>query len=171
MLAAVLGCGRVDTTSEAPPATSGVEREIRGFSLSETQGGKTVWQLEARVAWRIPRETRVHLDDVELTFYDETEAVDSHLTALRGVVDETSGAMTASGKVKLISADGDTLTTEELSYDKAKDRVSGPGFVRITKPDRVLTGWEFDAKPDLSEYEIRRDVSITLVERGNALAP
>jgi len=79
--------------------------------------------------------------------------------------------MTAQNDVKLISVRGDTLTTQELNYLKDEDRVRGPGFVRLAKPDRVLTGFEYEAKPDLSTYEIHRDVHISLKNNRTDIVP
>ena len=164
----VMGCGSSDVPSEISTEGSGLEREIHGFQLEESQGGKLLWALEADYAWRIPREKKIHLQDVEIRFFDRDGSQTSRLTALRGDVDEETGIMTAKQRVKLISVQGDTLTTDELNYDKDSDLISGPGFVRLAKPDRVLTGYEFEAKPDLSDYEVHKDVTITIVDRdGN----
>jgi LPS export ABC transporter protein LptC len=164
----IMGCGGSDVPSEISSEGSGVEREIFGFQLEESQGGNLLWALEADYAWRIPREKKVHLQDVVILFYDRAGNQRSRLTALQGDVDEKTGIMTARQRVKLISVEGDTLTTDELNYDKDSDLISGPGFVRLAKPDRVMTGYEFEAKPDLSDYEVHKDVTITIVDRdGN----
>jgi LPS export ABC transporter protein LptC len=134
--------------------------------MTETHGGSLLWELEAEYAWRIPQENKVHLEDLEVVFYDNEGKEASRLTARRGSVDEQTGILTTQYRVKLISVDGDTLTTEELSYDKNNDLVSGPGFVRLAKPDRVLTGFDFRSTPDLSDYEVREDVTITIIDRG-----
>ena len=43
--------------------------------------------------------------------------------------------------------------------------------MRLAKPDRVLTGFEFEAKPDLSTYEIHRDVHISLKNNRTDIVP
>jgi len=165
-----LGCSRSDEP-ETVISDSGLEREIQGFRLSETHEGHPVWELHAAKAWRIPQDSHDHLEDVEVLFYDQNGTFDSRLTARTGVVDENAGQMTAQNNVKLISVRNDTLTTQELNYFKDEDRVRGPGFVRIAKPDRVVTGFEFEAKPDLSTYEIRRDVHISLKNNRSDIVP
>jgi LPS export ABC transporter protein LptC len=166
----LVACARSDE-----PATvmseSGLEREIQGFQLSETHEGHPAWELHAARAWRVPNDTRDHLETVEVLFYNEQGGLDSRLTSRNGVVDEPSGQMTAKDDVRLISTRGDTLTTQELNYFKNEDVVRGPGFVRLAKPDRVLTGFEFKAKPDLTNYEIRRDVHITLQNDRRVVGP
>jgi len=164
------GCSR-SNEPETVVSDSGLEREIQGFRLSETHEGHPVWELHAAKAWRIPQDTHDHLEEVEVLFYDDNGKFDSRLTARNGVVDENAGIMTAQNDVKLISVRGDTLTTQELNYAKNEDRVRGPGFVRLSKPDRVLTGFEFEAKPDLTTYEIHRDVHISLKNNRSDIAP
>lgn len=162
----MMGCAESDVPSEITSEGSGVEREIYGFKLKESQGGRLLWALEADYAWRIPREKKIHLQDLVIFFFDKDGNQASHLTAVRGDVDEETGIMTARQRVKLISVQGDTLTTDELNYDQDRDLITGPGFVRLAKPDRVLTGYEFEAKPDLSDYEVHKDVTITIIDRG-----
>ena len=106
-----------------------------------------------------------------MLFFDADGNRDSRLTSRRGTVNEETGVMTAKDDVLLISVRGDTLTTQELSYLKDEDLIRGPGSVRLAKPDRVLTGTEFQAKPDLTTYEIRRDVRITLIDEHRDAAP
>jgi LPS export ABC transporter protein LptC len=158
ILAALLfaACSKSDEP-EIVVRDSGLEREIQGFRLSETHEGHPIWELHAAKAWRIPQDPHYHLETVELLFYDENGRFDSRLTARNGVVDETSGQMTAQDDVKLVSVRGDTLTTQELTYSK--------------DDDRVLTGFEFVAKPDLSTYEIHRDVHIALKNDRSDITP
>ena len=162
----LLGCGGAESPEDLGSEGSGVEREIRGFTMTETHDGSLLWELEAEYAWRIPQEHKVHLEELEMVFYDNQGIEASRLTARRGSVDEETGILTTEHRVKLISVAGDTLTTEELTYDKENDLVSGPGFVRLAKPDRVLTGFDFQSTPDLSDYEVREDVTITIVDDG-----
>ena len=141
---------------------SGLEREITGFSMTETDAGTMVWELHADYAWRIPGDTKIRLNNVSLVFFDADGEVASRLTSDKGHADEETGEMTAQSKVILISVEGDTLTTEELVYSRDSELIRGPGFVRLAKPDQVLTGFDFESKPDLSDYEVRRDVTITV---------
>lgn len=170
-LAFLAGCSDPDLPQEGVGEESGLEREIQGFSLSETQEGRLVWQLTSKTAWRIPKDPQIHLEEVEVLFFDGEGNQDSRLTSRRGSVDEESGIMTAKQNVRLISVRGDTLTTQELSYLKDQDLIQGPGSVRLAKPDRILTGAEFRAKPDLTTYEIHRDVRITLIDDPRVATP
>jgi LPS export ABC transporter protein LptC len=174
ILVAVLHlAGCADPESQAPfeDEGTGIEREITGFSVTETHEGKPAWELNSEYAWRIPRDPQVRLKNVEVVFFGAEGQETSRLTALRGIVNEDSGEMTARDRVRLVSSEGDTLTTDELVYSREEDRIHGPGFVRLAKPDRVLTGIGFEANPDLTDYEVREDVTITFIDnRGTPKA-
>jgi LPS export ABC transporter protein LptC len=167
-LAAVLALGACEG-KEAPNVaseeTSGAQREIRGFELTETHEGRRSWVLHAETAWRFANLDEVKLKNPKLEFYDDQGRVSSVLTARNGTVDEKSGNMTAREAVHLVTTDGDTLETVEMNYSRDDDRITGPGPVRIRKPDRVLTGVGFEAKPDLSEYQVKKDVHVTIIDR------
>jgi LPS export ABC transporter protein LptC len=161
------GCAAADDPEQAPSESSGLEREIRGFTITETVEGKRLWELHADYAYRIPQHSRVRLEQIELRFFDDAGRVDSRLTSRKGFLDEETGEMTALEEVILVSSGGDTLDTEELTYLKDQDMIRGPDYVRLAKPDRVLTGYGFQSKPDLSDYKVERDVRITIHDAGN----
>ncbi len=167
LVAAVLaaGCGTGETPDRATNGSTALEREMKGFSLTQTHEGRRSWQLHAETAWRLPNDPDIRLRGVRLDFFDEKGDSTSHLTSRQGRVNEKSGDMSAEGRVTLITAGGDTLQTEEAAYRRDDDRITGPGFVRIAKPDRVLTGTGFTATPDLEDYKIHHDVHVTLIDR------
>ena len=162
----VLGCGGNDSPPDGSTATSGLEREIRDFSLTETQGGRPMWELRAEYAFRIPQQNRFRLEDIQIVFYDGEGEVSSRLTARRGYADQDTGEMTALDRVRLVSSVGETLSTDELTYLRDEDLVRGPGFVRLAKRDQILTGYDFRSRPDLTDYKIERDVHITVSDQS-----
>jgi LPS export ABC transporter protein LptC len=166
-LLVLAACRGAEDSERLPSETTGVERQIRGFSLTETAEGQKVWELHADYAFRIPRQSRVRLETIEIDFFDEAGRVDSRLTSRKGFVDEETGEMTALDDVVLVSLEGDTLTTEELTYLRDQDLIRGPDYVRLAKPDRVLTGYGFQSKPDLSDYKVEREVRITIHDDGS----
>jgi len=168
LLASVLamGCASEEPREgEQSPASSGLEREIRGFTMSETQGGTPLWELRAEVAYRLPSQSTVRLNDVRVDFFDGEGNLSSWLTARSGIVDEGTEDLTAKGRVIMISLEGDTLITEELRYLREEDRITGPDWVRLSKTDRVITGYGFESSPDLSDYRLERDVHVSFIDR------
>ncbi len=167
----VVGCVGDEPEQGAPAETTSLEREIRDFNLTETHEGRLAWNLHSKYAWRIPKQPGIRLDDVLVTFYDREEAVTSTLTAEKGVVDEESGDMTAEGRVTVVTAGRDSLFTPSLRYSKTENIITGDEFVRIAKPDRILTGFGFRSNPELTNYEVQRDVHVTFIDRARTVAP
>lgn len=170
-IVSVVGCVGDEPEQGAPAETTSLEREIRDFNLTETHEGRLAWNLHSKYAWRIPKQAGIRLDDVLVTFYDRDEAVTSTLTADKGAVDEESGDMTAEGRVTVVTAERDSLFTPSLRYSKTENLITGDDFVRIAKPDRILTGFGFRSNPELTNYEVQRDVHVTFIDRARTVAP
>lgn len=170
-LFSIAGCVGGEPEQEAPAETTSIEREIRDFNLTETHEGRLAWNLHSKYAWRIPKQAGIRLDDVLVTFYNRDEAVTSTLTADKGNVDEESGDMTAEGSVTVVTAERDSLFTPSLRYSKTENLITGDDFVRIAKPDRILTGFGFRSNPELTNYEVQRDVHVTFIDRARSVAP
>ena len=160
------GCGSED---EMP--TSGRDRDApyrvtQNFVATETSGGRTMWRLEAREARTYEEPSRTLMDTVTVYFFESDGSLRSTLWSDFGRVQEEQGLLIAQNNVRLVSAEGDTLDTDFLRYERDEDRVSGPGPVRLAQADRVLTGTGFRSAPDLSDYEIHEDVKVVSRKPG-----
>jgi len=162
-LLVLVSCARDDEGATVTPVER-PDRVVDEFRLTETTTGVPQWRLRADEAQHFVTEAHTRLTGVELEFFRSDGGVRSRLTSLRGLVEDATSDMVAEGNVLLVSAEGDSLETEYLRYSKETNDISGPGFVRIAKPDRVLTGTGFRAKPDLTQYEVEKDVRIRLVD-------
>jgi len=165
---AVVSCTGDEGESTAAQGGDRPDRVVHEFRLTETSSGVPEWRLRADEARHFVGDAQTKLTGVELEFFRPDGNVRSRLTSERGMIEDATGDMVAEGKVHLVSTEGDTLDTEYLRYSKEPNTIGGPGPVRIAKPDRVLTGVGFTAKPDLTEYEVLKDVRIRLVD-GNGL--
>jgi len=152
------------TSATPPEAAITADRVVNDFVLTETLDGRIEWKMEAAEARHYPEEGVTRLTELTLRFYDTLGTEKSVLTADGGHVQDGTGDMTALGNVRVVSTEGDELTTEELRYFRTQDLISGPGFVRLSKPDRVVTGIGYEAKPDLTNYKIREDVKVTIIQ-------
>lgn len=166
LVAAAAGCGIEEDDSAAVPEEDRPDRIVMDFELTETREGRLDWRLTADEARYFKEEGQTRLAGVRVEFFAPDGSLDSRLTAYRGLVTEGTGDMLAEGNVVLVSADGDTLLTEELRYLKAQDLITGDKPVRVAEEDRVLKGVGFKAKPDLSDYHIERDVEMVVVDRS-----
>lgn len=58
------------------------------------------------------------------------------------------------GNVKVKSLEGKKLETSLLFWDEAQEKIYSDQYVRIEDGEKIVTGYGFDAKQDMSEYEI-----------------
>jgi KDO2-lipid IV(A) lauroyltransferase len=140
--------GETMTEEPAGPASA-----IGGFQLSETESGRLKWILRADSAETFDNAlnqtivTGVHVD-----FYDASRQVYSALTADEASVQSSTNDMSASGNVRVVTRDGDTLTTNTLEWNSAPGRVRTKDPFRLARPDAVLTGTGFESDPGLKNY-------------------
>ena len=154
----VAGCSDIGDTTGAEPDPDRPDRSMTDFEITETNTGRRAWRLHAEKADQFFEEKQTRLTGVRLVFFEEDGTVRSTMTSDHGIILDSSREMTAAGNVRVISSAGDTLDTEKLHYLEGKGKIWGPGFVRLAQQDRVLTGEEFHSNPDLTNYEIKRDV-------------
>jgi KDO2-lipid IV(A) lauroyltransferase len=150
---AVSGCGPSRPSDSSGPEYSGPSSALGGFKLSETESGRLRWILRADSAETFDNTmhetvvTNVHVD-----FYNAERQIYSVLTADKGVVEESTNDMSASGHVRIETQDGDTLTTETLEWHNTPGRVRTAEPFRLARPDVVLTGTGFESDPGLKQY-------------------
>lgn len=153
------GCA-IETPIEESEPVERPDRVVHDFELRETLNANLDWVLRANEARYYQEDAFSELDGVRLEFFDADGSTTSTMTSERGKVEDGSGDMIAEGNVILIASSGDTLTTERVHFEKTRDRIRGDQAFRLAKPDRVLTGIGFDAAPDLSDYEVKKNVRI-----------
>ncbi|MDZ4804555.1 MAG: LPS export ABC transporter periplasmic protein LptC [Candidatus Eisenbacteria bacterium] len=145
------GCSESKPPGGAP-ANEESSSMLAGVTLRETFDGQLRWVLKADSSetFRQPDQTiatRVHVD-----FYNSTGQITSVLTADEGVVQRSNNDMTARGHVLVVTAQGDTLTTERLDWSSVQNRVKTDLPFRLARPDGVMTGVGFESNPDLTDY-------------------
>lgn len=139
-----------ETMSGTP---SGPASALGGFQLSETESGRLKWILRADSAETFENAlnqtivTGVHVD-----FYDANRQIYSALTADEASVQSSTNDMSASGNVRVVTRDGDTLTTNTLEWNSLPGRVRTRDPFRLARPDAVLTGTGFESDPGLKNY-------------------
>lgn len=158
--AGAAGCGESRAPSQETPSTEGPSSVLAGLTLRETEEGRLRWVLTAdsSESWEQPNQTlvkRLHVD-----FYDPRGEVSSVLTSNEGLVLRSTNDLTARGSVRLVSREGDTLTTERLDWNNLAGRLSTDQPFRLAGPDGALTGVGFESDPGLKNYttkEVRID--------------
>lgn len=60
----------------------------------------------------------------------------------------------AKNNVVAVNSNGDTLKTEQLTWDEKKEKIYSKEFVEIISPDRIITGIGLEADQDLTSWKI-----------------
>jgi LPS export ABC transporter protein LptC len=93
-------------------------------------------------------------EGVHIWFYDTDRKVESELTANAATRQRLNNVMVAKGNVVVYNKKGDKLNTEHLTWDGKSRKVYTDAFVRITTPDKVMTGTGLESDETFSKYKI-----------------
>ncbi len=169
--AALLGCGEPRQAASPEPAGERVpEQEIHDYRLIESAGGVRRWVLQSRRLQRFPGEEEAELLEVRMDFYRDGEYY-STLTSRRGRANLERKQLFAYDDVVVTTIDGKRLETEELHYDSATGQARNDVFNRFRQGGSVVTGYGMEAAPDLSVFELKRQVDATLLDEIAAPPP
>jgi LPS export ABC transporter protein LptC len=114
-----------------------------------------------------PREEQMENEDmlypkgVYFEFYDEKQVRSSTLRANAGVFNKAKQLYTVTGNVVIVdSVKAQTMNTEELHWDPAKQLIYTDKFVTIQTKKEVLKGEGLEAKEDFSNWRILKPKGI-----------
>lgn len=157
----VSGCSRNEPPGPARPGDQPLQI-TQGFTTTESDSGVVRYVLRARVA-RFYSGDVTRAEDVQVDFYERGQRV-SVLRAAAGFVDG-DGRLRARGNVVVTSTEGAVLTTDELYWDRNKGKIRAEGPFRIVDKGEPLSGIGLTTDPDLTLFEVDRDVQGTHVVR------
>ena len=128
-----------------------------GSHLTETQDGKPLWDLTARVMEVDPKTQFVYMTDLTGAFFRE-DGTRIDVTGREAVVDSKTHNVELTGGFRLKASDGPEFSADKGRYAAKEHKIFASGSIRGTKEDYVLTANELetDDKFDL------------IVVRGNA---
>lgn len=87
-------------------------------------------------------------------FFDDSGAIESYLTAEKGISYQTKKITEVSKNVQVMNNKGEKLNTEKLIWDQNKQKIYTDKFVRITTKTEVLTGDGMESSQDFSNWHI-----------------
>jgi LPS export ABC transporter protein LptC len=100
---------------------------------------------------------------IYLEFYDEFGKIKSTLRANHAYFFKKENQWRGRGKVEVKNiASDEQLTTEELFWKPAEEKIFTDKFVTIRQEKDIVYGTGLDAKQDLSSYTLREQVSAEL---------
>jgi len=170
LAAAPPGCQRDE--HRAPPEAGGEipAQVVERLTLRESDAGRLRWVLAADSALVFGERRPTLLRGVHVDFFtDGGDSVRSTLSAREGEIDEVRGDLLARGSVLVVTREGQRLETEELRWEKQREKVVAEGFVRLTKGESVVTGVGLESDAGLRNYTLRSRVEGVLQEKDDLL--
>jgi LPS export ABC transporter protein LptC len=92
---------------------------------------------------------------LELIKYDNNRRVVSYITARYAKRFIKEKRWEAKNDVVAVNAAGDTLKTEQLIWDEREARIYSEQYVRIIRPDQIITGIGFESDQTMDNWKIR----------------
>jgi LPS export ABC transporter protein LptC len=92
---------------------------------------------------------------IELIKYDENQEIISSITADYAKNFEKEEKWEAKNNVVATNAQGDTLKTEHLIWEEKTERIYTEEFVRIIRPDKIITGIGFQSDQSMQNWRIK----------------
>ena len=162
VVAAAVGAGACADRS-GPPPTGGradsADQVMYGAGFVLTDRGVMRAELEADTAYFFDDNTRVELDKVLSTFFNQSGVRDAVLTSRHARYNTRTEDMVAYGDVVVVNEAGRRLTTEELQYSPARNEFFSDSAFTMTEPGRELSGIGFRSDPDLNNVRVLRGAS------------
>ena len=127
--------------------------------INYTDSGRIRAKVYAPVLKRFATEERNETEmpkGITVYFISKLKKVESSLKARYALRYERDRKMVAKNDVVVVNVKGDTLRTELLNWDEAKQLIYTDKFVRITTPDEIITGTGFESNAEFTKYKISK---------------
>lgn len=158
----------LDKTEVKPISIGYLENDadvlVSDVELTEIANEQILWTLEAKEAKVYNARKETKLREIEVDFYDEAGQKSMHLVSDRGLKDDKTGNVIASGNVQAISfVEGVTLKTSELMYDAKRKKIVSDEHVIIERGNLITSGEGLESNLSLTEARVLRNVTTSFV--------
>ena len=92
---------------------------------------------------------------LELVKYDNNRRIVSYITARYAKRYIREKRWEAKNEVVAVNAAGDTLKTDHLIWDEREARIYSDQYVRIVRPDQIITGFGFESDQSMDNWKIK----------------
>lgn len=140
-----------NTPEEAPETGKGIELIFSDSAIIKFK--LTAGRLERRDGENPVTE---FLDGVKIVFYDSGLKSENEIKADFATHYEKEDRIVAKSNVVVVNVKGETLNTEELTWERQKQIVYTDKFVKITTADETLLGDGLESNEDFTKYKIKR---------------
>jgi LPS export ABC transporter protein LptC len=144
--------------------------EAINFETLLTDSGQVRYSLKAPKLLQFQDEGRNYIEfpqGMELVKYDEHKRIISTITANYAKQFVAEDKWEAKNNVVATNAQGDTLKTEHLIWEEKKEIIYTEEFVRIIRPDQIITGIGFTSDQKLQNWKIKNPKGTIYVSVNN----
>ncbi|HKI87815.1 MAG TPA: LPS export ABC transporter periplasmic protein LptC, partial [Draconibacterium sp.] len=133
--------------------------EARNFESLLTDSGQIRFFIKAPKLLKFENEGKNDYvefpEGIELVKYDDKENVISRITANYARQYEKQKKWEAKNNVVAFNAKGDTLKTELLIWEEKTEKIYTDEYVKIIRPDQIITGIGFESDQNLDNWKIK----------------
>lgn len=120
----------------------------KDVEINYTDSGFTKALVKAPLLERYANENKNYTEmrkGIDVTFLTKSGSIESFLKAKYAIRYDREKKMIAKNDVVVLNINGDTLRTEELTWDETKQRVYSQKFVKITTKSEIIMGDGFES--------------------------
>jgi LPS export ABC transporter protein LptC len=89
-------------------------------------------------------------------FFDRNGNVESQLSSRYAIYFMDNDLWEAKDSVVVINSEGEILNTEQLFWDERNQIIYSNSFVKVTRPDEIITGVGFEADQTFTTWKIKK---------------
>ena len=147
--------------------------EARNFETLFTDSGEVRFFLKAPKLLRFENDGKAYVEfpeGMELVKFDENQTIISSITSDYAKQFLKEQKWEAKNNVIATNAQGDTLKTEHLIWEEESEKIYTEEFVKIIRPDQVLTGYGFTSDQSMRNWRIKNpkgNFYVSLDNKGN----
>lgn len=154
-------CNRNDV--QKPIEYTGPLSEAENVELYYSEKDDVKIKMVADLVHEFKNGDREFPKGIYLEFYDEFGRIKSTLRANHAFFFKTENQWRGRGKVEVKNIQNDEqLTTEELFWKPADEKIFTDKFVTIREKNDIVFGTGLEAKQDLSSYTLKQQISAEL---------
>lgn len=140
--------------------------EAKNFETLSTDSGEVRFFMKASKLLKFENDGNAYFEfpqGIEYIEYDKDENIISSITANYARQYEKEDKWEAKNNVIATNAKGDTLKTELLNWEKKTGKIYTDDFVKIIRPDQIITGIGFESDQNLQNWKIKNPKGIIYV--------
>ena len=145
-------------------------QEATNFQTLFTDSGEVRFSLKAPKLLRFENDGKPFVEfpeGIELVKYDKNQDIISSITANYAKQYPNEDKWEAKNNVIATNLEGDTLKTEHLIWEEKSEKIYTEEFVKIIRPDQIITGIGFESDQTLENWRIKNPKGTIYVEMNN----